>query len=428
MRQKLLRVYQRLASIIPLTWQGSFLLLSSLAVVYFYGVQSEDWILLIVGLFGLTLPILSVVSVGISALWLRYRLQKLNPKQNALPLQTDTAHSVRTDFKLPRFVLPFLDFLPTWEYPKANVTDVVVLSQRTEQVSFPRRGSYQKIIRRFTLSDLFGLAEVRWHIHESRDVEVWPHLHSHQPPFARAFVEGSDRFVASRPRRGDFVDTRAYIPGDPIRLIHWKLFARSNQPFIRIPEPAASFEHQILAYLVTDDNDKLAACAARWDLEYGHLGEDWKFGTDNCDKIASDIHTSRRLLALSGSAEPVGGKHLNNFLKAVNFQADQHRLMIYASGDIGAWLPQVMPILRKHTGLISIIIASEDNISARHFTEESPSTVLAKDTSQESEAAWKRLFLKPLPPAVEIAPRWWEQLQQLHRDGLQIQFIHLSQV
>lgn len=428
MRHYFKTIYHRIADFIPLTWQGTMMLLCSAAILYFYGVKEEDWVLLIVGLFGLALPLLSVIAVGFSALWLRYRLQALNPTANSQPLQTDTAHPTLTRFVLPRFVLPFLDFATGWESPDAIVTESVDMATRTEQVSFPRRGLHSSIQRRFTLSDLFGLAEVRWRMKEERAVEVWPHMHAHQPPFARAFVEGSDRFVASRPRRGDVVDTRAYIPGDPIKLIHWKLFARTNEPFIRIPEPAASFEHQILAYLATDKHDKLAACAARWDLEHGHLGDQWKFGTDNCDKVASNIHTARRLLAMSGSAEPVGGQHLNNFLSTVNFQADQHRLLIYASGDIGAWLPQIMPVLKKHTALVSVIVASEDNISAKHFSENSPTTVAQEQDGKASEPPWKRLLFQPLPPKVQTAPKWWEQLQQLHRDGLQIQFIHLSQV
>lgn len=412
---------------IPLTWQGFLLLIGSGLVVYYLGVMSEDWVLLVVGMFGVVMPILSAITVGIAALWTRHQLKSLNAIPNKRALQTDTAHPVLTDFRLPRFTMPFLDFLPTWETPDASVEDLILSAERTEQVAFERRGFHNAIVRRFYLSDLFGLAEVRWRMTEERTVEIWPHTHPHQAPFARAFIEGSERFVPNRPRRGDYVDIRAYSPGDPVRLIHWKLFARSNEPFVRTPEPSASFEHQILAYLATDPHDRLAAQAARWDLENGHLGTNWKFGTDGGEQVASDLGTARRLLATSGSKPHKGGAHLESFLQSVDFKPDQNRLLLYVSGHVNYWLPNIMDLLKKHTALVSVIVASEDNIDEDHIFHPSY-TAQPVDTPAKKDASWKRMFVTPLPEEAESTPRWWEQLQHLHREGLQIQFIHVPQV
>lgn len=424
MKETLSRLYHRLADVIPLTWQGALLLLGGGTMLYFWGVKAEDWVLLMVGLFAMILPILSSTTVGLFALWVRYRLRRLNPEPNRQTLQTNTSQVTVTDFKLPRILLPILDFEATWESPPAQVSDLVILSERIEQVSFSRRGLYSAIVRKFALGDLFGLAEVRWRTQEDRAVEVWPQPHAHQAPFVRAFTEDTEHFVPSRPRRGDYVDTRAYIPGDPIRHIHWKLFARTREPFVRVPEPSASFEHQIIAYLVTSPHDDLAAAAVRWDLEHGHFGEGWKFGTDHAEQVATDVYTARRMLAMSGSRLPAGGIHLESFLSAVSFDPTQQRLLVYASGELAYWLPHILPMLKKHTAVISVIIASEDNLSLQHPAS-SGSSLQGSDVSGPKHR-WRDWFVHPEPTSYPPTPRWREQLQTLHREGLQIQFIHSS--
>lgn len=424
MKQKLYRAYHRLADTIPLTWQGALLLLAGGVILYYFGVKAEDWVLLMVGLFAVLMPILSGLTIGVSAFWIRRRLQQLNPEPNKQTLHTDTAQPAITDFKLPRIFLPFLDFAPTWESPHVDMTEIVQDIERTEQVLFARRGLHTEIIRRFTLSDLFGLAEVRWRMKEERRVEVWPRPHAHQAPFVRAFTEDTEHFVPSRPRRGDYVDTRAYIPGDPIRHIHWKLFARSQQPFVRIPEPSASFEHQIVAYLITDTDDDLAASAVRWDIEHRHFGEGWKLGTDHADQVATDLPTARRILAHSGSQPPAQGAHLASFLSSISFDSNQQRLLLYASGHLEHWLPQVLPVLKKHTAVISMIIASEQNLSlSRSNTAPTTSPSLRTTWAQQRWVDW---FVHRSRVQQEPSPHWREQLQQLHSEGLQIQFVHTN--
>jgi hypothetical protein len=372
-----------------------------------------------------SLTVLSNLTVGIAGLWLYWRIKKANEQnlESGL-LQTDTAQSALTGFVFPRFILPFLDFEPTWEQPLAKVDSEVVFAQRIERVSFVRRGFFSQITRRFYLADLFGLAEVRWRMSEQRIIEVWPHTFPHRAPFARSFLDGNDRFVPTRPRMGDLVDTRPYFPGDPVRLIHWKLFARSNEPFVRISEPSASLEHQILAYLITDEYDDIAARTSRWDIEQGQLGVSWIFGADHCDQIASEPHSARRLLALSGVLPPAYGAHLESFLQAAKFRAEQHRLLFYASGNLSAWLPNVLPVLKRHTKLITLTIASEDDIAALYAdTLSHPQD----NVSTKSEPFWKRLFLYAETKRTSRTPNYWQQLQQLQREGLQLQIVHSNQ-
>jgi len=316
----------------PITWQGLFLVLLCGAVLHRYGFVQQDWILLVIGLFGVALALLSFVSVGLSALYLGWRLRRLNDGKDHLPILTDTSRPVISGFLLPRFIPPFIDFYGFWSSPDVEVQPISLFPDRTEEVRFAERGCYDEIVRVFEVRDLFGLAAVRWERREAREIEIWPQMHGHPPPFVRSFADGDEQFVPSRPRRGDLVDTRQYQPGDSIRLIHWKMFARSGIPIVRTPEPSAAFERQMVAYLISDEDDDFAAQVARHALESGGLGRDWQFGADRGDAVATQIHEARRILAMSGTRPPRYGADLDAFLQRLAFHPESQRLILYASG------------------------------------------------------------------------------------------------
>lgn len=423
----LLQRWKWLRDRIPLTWQGSVLFALSGFVLWVYGIQLEDWILLVVGLFGVLLVVLSSVAVGASAMYVRWRLNKLNEGKQHLPIYTDTNQPAVSGFLLPRFVPPFVDFVGKWVEPNARIEHVTLLPDRTERIFFSHRGRYQSIHRRFEVFDFFGLALVRWDMVEARDIEVWPGEHPHPPPFVRSFSDGDDVFVPNRPRRGDRVDIRQYLPGDSVRMIHWKLYARSHEAYVRVPESAASLEKQITAFLISDEEDEFAAQLVRFDLEHAHFGKQWRFGADHGDEVAMEIPVARRVLAMSGQRPPLYGTDLESFLQKANFKVEQDRLILYASGGLRRWLPVMEPILRKYCSVITLIIANQEAPSLQAWQAEAPEAS-GEVAASTQESGWRRWLFRPEASIVTKAEEEpWSVLRSLSQQGLQLQLLHPPQ-
>lgn len=402
---------------LPLTWQGFFLLLAGTAFVYYYGLKHRDWILLSVGIFALLLLGINIIAVGLSALSLYRRTRSLNERAERQPIQTETERFTRSGFVLPQPFLPFLDFSTYWTHPKAEVTLVNHFPSSLEEVKFERRGSFERIDRVMVLQDLFGLAQIQWKMSEDLSIQILPRSQSNQVPITRASIDGDGRFVPSRPRTGDRVDTRAYQPGDPVRYIHWKLFAKKRIPIVRIQEPSATYDRQMIAYLVCDPFDEKAAELARWSVEHGALGDTWRFGADGGGMIASEMMQARKILAVSGEAHDRCGRELQSFLEEVHFDAHEHRLMFFVSPQLEAWKEHLFPILSRYAGSTTLVIAGEDN----SISKARPKHTLG---STDLRPLWKRLLLDQKIIQTITKEASWEALQRFTQDGLQIHLAH----
>ena len=404
----------------PLTWRGFWLLSLGTLFLYSYGVLLKDWILLILGAIALGLGLLSVLSVLLSAfLFWRWVGSTRVGEEAKQPLYAFTGDLISTGFLLPSWQIPLADIQLQWLEPAAEVTLTRGFSHLEEQVMFPRRCISQEIVRRIVVRDLFGLAEVRWIRRTPRNVQILPRSASASTVHIQSLTDGEGRFVPSSPRRGDLVDTRAYMPGDPIRHIHWKLFARSNELIVRIPEPSRDYERKLVSYLICDPFDHYAAEIARWSLESGALGTHWVFGADGCLGFAErDLARAREMLAYSGRSEDIQGRDLERFLQSVDFQADQHLLLLFASGSIWRWLPAVREVLSRYPNRCSLIVADDRSQESQEGTQEIEPAALVK-----AESRWLRLFLLPKPEDEPSSPSALQELKALAQSGVDLRFV-----
>jgi uncharacterized protein (DUF58 family) len=72
----------------------------------------------------------------------------------------------------------------------------------------------------------------------------------------RGAAEGTFAGPHKSPYRGtavEFADYRAYTPGDDIRLVDWKVFARSDRHYVRLYDA----ERNLLTYLVVDKSGSM---------------------------------------------------------------------------------------------------------------------------------------------------------------------------
>src|SRR5207302_1043248 len=79
---------------------------------------------------------------------------------------------------------------------------------------------------------------------------------------------------------GELIEMRSYAPGDPMRMILWKVYARTGQLLVREPERAVARCQKSLVYFVAGSGDSASAGVARTALETGLFGPDFVFGAD----------------------------------------------------------------------------------------------------------------------------------------------------
>ncbi|MFW5785750.1 MAG: DUF58 domain-containing protein [bacterium] len=108
-----------------------------------------------------------------------------------------------------------------------------------EELGGVRRGHYLCETGSFRIRDLLGLTHgvVSFPLH----LEGWvrPAFEAPPIPFTRGADSGGERLVTPIRRRTDeLLETRRYVPGDDIRRVNWKMYARWGELLVRIGEEA----------------------------------------------------------------------------------------------------------------------------------------------------------------------------------------------
>jgi len=295
--------------VFPLTRMGvAFLLVFGIAA-WSYGVLVRDLVLLVTGLGGaLVLSVLLITTI-LTALfvWPRSR-RAATPGE----LDLDTGIPQPTGFRLraPRGI-PFSVVEWKWVDDGGGETAARVELERqqgelVELASPARRCIVTRIVRRFVVRDLFGLTEIAWRKRESVMLRVMPYrgMLSQMPP-PPGLAEGDDISDPYAEPKGDRVEMRQYAPGDPLRMVLWKVYARGGKMMVRTPERSVADRKRGCAYLVTSEHDDATAAIARVAIERGMLGEDWCFAADGVDREAKeDREAAFEIIARSGEAKP----------------------------------------------------------------------------------------------------------------------------
>jgi hypothetical protein len=158
----------------------------------------------------------------------------------------------------------------------------------------------------------------------------------------RGMSGGSDISHPLGPAEGDRYDMRRYSPGDSIRFVLWKIYAKTRDLLIRTPEQAIAPAKQTLAYLVASDSDEAAAGAARVAVDVGAFGTDWKFGADGCSDIAeSRDHALEVLVKSAGASAEQSGAGLGGFLSHAT-KGGLGRAIVFVPSKPGPWLQRVI--------------------------------------------------------------------------------------
>jgi hypothetical protein len=344
-----------------------------------YGLERIDLVLLVVGIVALALVSVALLLTIVGSLVLFLRLRK---KTSDTAIKLECGFPKRTGFVVgsPWFV-PFVRIGWTWVSPEVEVRLHRRGLQIHEEVIATRRALRDDVRRRFEVGDSFGFTSIAFELTEPRPVRFVPTIGAlKRIEVLRSLAAGEDMSHPEGPLGGERMDMRHYVPGDPIRFILWKVFARSREVVIRTPERAIGPAHQTVAYVVTSKDDEPAAGAAKVAVEGGALGADWVLGADGCDTYASSSVEALEVLSRSGETpEEQGGAGLGDFLREAT-PGGLGRALVFVPGKPGPWIDRVLRSVAQSRSVGIELVVCTDGI----------------DRTKESQSKVRRWLRRPM--------------------------------
>lgn len=317
-----------------------------------------DLVWLVLGYGGLALLVLAPLLVVPAALYLRFlgtRAAGLDASESTQTqsggqvLRLETGISRTTGFSIAGlWWVPLVQVRWAWTSPVATVTRTSEAGRLVEHTMLPARGSHSSVLRKVWVADALGLSRVSFKISTPQRVDVLPALGklSSSTTFS-SFAAGADLPHPQGMRQGDRIDLRHYQHGDPVRFIHWKVFARSRSLVVRTPEAALSEAQRVAAFLVSGTNDEASAAVARLALIRGFFGSDYLFGTAQQPEGVGQEQPALDLLIRSVEARGSGEHGLERFVAAAQ-RGGPASIVLFLPATPGPWLPHVLNVVRHH--------------------------------------------------------------------------------
>lgn len=346
---RLRAIGRKAVDLFPFTPLGLLVLAIAAYALFAVGIERSDLILLVMGAVALAVGALTLLAVVLTALGLWLRLRKVRDGDK---LNMECGFSTRSGFSLSSlWYVPFVKLGWSWVTPEANVA-LVRQSRRLHEVVTPtRRGLCDQVVRRIDVGDAFGLTKISFTMREERVVRFVPSVGAlRKMDVVRSIASGEDMPHPGGQPEGERADLRRYNPGDPVRFILWKVFAKTREIVIRTPERAIAPARQTCAYLVAAPGDEAAAGAARVALESGSLGTSWLLGADGADEPAKHKAHALEVLARSSSCDSeLAGAGLLRFLQR-HATTGNSRVVVFVPPKPGPWLEKVIAAARSRSG------------------------------------------------------------------------------
>jgi hypothetical protein len=339
---------------VPLTWFGLFAIPILIGVLRAYGIGRRDGVVLALAFCGLALQACSTLLVVLTALWLRVRRQRHEP--GCLTLEAGTPY--RTGYVVRRVHWnPLLRVELAWERPEGvNVQGVPGRGGLHEEATATERALRDEVVRRITVTDILGLARITFRRRLAQPLQVLPGCGQVKPlQLLQQNIPGDQVAYPEGQPAGDFIEMRRYTPGDPLKLVLWKVYARTRRMLVRTPERAIAPCEKTLAYLVAADGDEPAAGIARAVLENGSLGTDFLFSANGAEAATRNVQEAVEQLVRSVNARDEGGRGLGAFLAHGESQGIR-ACILFVSGRPGAWLNRVAQQVAGNHGPFRVII------------------------------------------------------------------------
>lgn len=338
----------------PLTLLGLVLIPVLIWLLRSYALDREDRILLAVCVGGLGLIALSVVIVLITSLVLQMREEP----RGEPPLDLAAGTPFFTGYHL-RWIswIPFVRVDLAWESPTGvdarlydeagRLAEVISASDRCQQLA---------IVRRIRVSDVFGLARIVFRWTAQRKITILPDTGPMGPMTPLQQICNGD--LLAQPEgslEGDLVEMRSYAPGDPLKWVLWKIYARTGKLLVRMPERAVSPCDRLLAYFVAGAHDEPTAGVTRGLLERGALGDDFLFCADGEPDPTPDAVEAVMHVVRSSNHRAHGGEGLEALYHHPQVQA-MRSCILFVPAALGPWLERIETHMRAHPGSYKAVL------------------------------------------------------------------------
>jgi len=359
-----MRALNTLAGLFPLTLQGTITLGLTALVLKVYGYGSMDLVIFSLTICALAILIFSLFCAVVSGIVLQRRIH------NRLTQHGDDYEPIRAEAGFPNetgFALPTPNFLPlvklSWrvshpDYLQTRIR-VAANNQLVEEIIPLKRCQSNTIIRQFTVADVLGFCRYSWRQTQEIPCMVLPRTNTVKPlPLLRSLTAEDGIPNPSGNPDGDRMEIRPYVPGDSVRNIMWKVYARNRQLNVRLAEKSVFHSRRTVAYLLSSDCDEAAAAVARIALESGVLGEDWAFAADGTEQPCESLATALEAVAKSRVMGIPHSYGLDRFLAHAVGQAGAH-CIVFAAAELAPWLEPLKNTIARYSGQFSLVLATD---------------------------------------------------------------------
>ncbi|MFO0595343.1 MAG: DUF58 domain-containing protein [Myxococcaceae bacterium] len=357
MKRLLRRWWGNFRRLFPLRIGALILLALALIIVFLFSPNEGDFLLYPAGLVAGGLIAVCVLVVTLGTLSLRRHLKRLDA---GLPESLETQRPNGTHFRFPalrRWLV--LDVTLEWvEPPGAHVTLEELDGVLSEVVTLDERGRYENVTRRFTVKDVFGLAQLTFDLSWHVSLRIAPAAAKQGATLAAGRAQGDALANPTGRAEGDLVEMRQYAHGDPVKHVLWKVFARSRKLLVRMPERALAPGPVNVAFFVAGPDDEASAGAARLYLEAGLLGTDLVFSADGAAAPARTPGEAIEQIVDSAKEKQNGGSSLEGLASQID-PGRLHSCLIFAPATDGEWRQRVSGFVRNH-GLDATVIIGVD--------------------------------------------------------------------
>jgi hypothetical protein len=352
---------------LPVTPLGLLIAAALWAVMRINTGDQIDLIVATVGIGGLLLCLVNAPVVLAAGIWLRCRGLSA---AKTIPAELETGVAVATTFRVGWISwAPLFDFELAWDEPRgfdAWFEDEYL--GRTERVRPRTRGLYEAIVRRITVRDVLGLARVRFRVRVPHALRCVPGKAAvNRLPLSEQFRPGEGIGNPLGPAHGDPVDIRRYVPGDPLKFVNWRIFARTGELIVRTPERPVSPFITTLAYLVAAQGDDASASIAWTALDRRLLGHEVIFMAEGAAEPAGTPAAALDQIVHSAEHREHGGKSLDAFLTRGETSGTSATIL-FVSPFAGPWLERVCHAVARHRGPFRAVIGVDENTGSKLFT------------------------------------------------------------
>jgi hypothetical protein len=338
----------------PLTGPGLVLVFLTFLVRSYYVRSHNDLVLMVVtgGVF--VIFSLNFIQLALCSLWLWRDIRQGTPQR----ILGSTRESFATGFAVTKpFFCPSIMARVEWQAPaQANVH----LTQRGrrffETAIFTRRLRAHSVARVVIFSDAFGLLKLRIPFVSAHDVRVVPNpIGIPAYDVLRLFAAGEDLSHPEGQAIGDLIEMKPYVPGDPVKRILWKTYARNRKLLVRQPETAIAQRKKTFAYLVTGQQDEPSAETAWQAIGRGLLGEDFVFAADGIARAVTDREAALDVVVASAQATCTGDG-LTAFF-ASNPDAGRANCVVFAPPENGEWVNHLVNLPMRLRGTMRVLVS-----------------------------------------------------------------------